>query len=216
MKYSVIIAAAAPLALCVVVGSLATGGRSAVLLQAAEKAGAATAAKPPPLKVDRGAPLLLDDSRPGDKPKEPRLVADNESCFVCHGDFRDEPLAKSHSQVNVGCIKCHGASSAHRDDEDNITPPDIMFAKEQIDKACKECHDDHDVSPRKVIARWQERCPQKTNPADILCVDCHGAHHRPFRTVQWDKHTHKLLVKLDKAAHPTSPKAAAASEEEMK
>ena len=189
------------------------------MLRAAEKpAGAGAAAKPPPLKVDRSAPLLLDEVRGrADKPEEPRLVADNESCFVCHGDFREEPLAKSHSQVNVGCIKCHGASSAHRDDEDNITPARHHVRQGADRRACKECHDDHDAPAA------QGHCPlaasvarEKTNPADILCVDCHGAHHRPFRTVQWDKHTHKLLMKLDKTAHPTSTKPAEASVEEMK
>ena len=33
-----------------------------------------------------------------------------------------------HAKENVGCMKCHGASRAHRNDEDNVTAPDKMFA----------------------------------------------------------------------------------------
>jgi hypothetical protein len=152
-------------------------------------------AKLPALKVDRSAPLLLLEEpkkKTGDEPEV--LTANNESCYVCHGDYREEPMVIEHAKVNVGCVKCHGSSYAHRDDEDNITPPDVMFAPEKIEPGCKTCHDTHDASAVKVITRWQERCAQKTNPKDLLCTDCHGAHRRPFRTVRWDKHTGKLLT----------------------
>ena len=90
-------------------------------------------------------------------------------------------------------MKCHGSSEAHRADEDNITPPQIMYPAEKIDAACRECHEDHDAPARKVIATWQKLCPGKTNPDQIVCTDCHGQHRRPFRVVQWDKHTGKLV-----------------------
>ena len=175
----------------------------ASLRPARSVAGAAEAAKSgvsklPPLKVDKGAPLLLLEEpkkKTGDDPITP--PADNESCFVCHGDYREEELAGQHAKVNVGCVKCHGLSHAHRDDEDNITPPDVMFASDKIEAGCKKCHDTHDASVLKVITMWRKRCPEKTDPEDILCTDCHGFHRRPFRTVRWDKNTGKLLSKQE-------------------
>jgi hypothetical protein len=84
---------------------------------------------------------------------------------------------------------------AHRNDEANITPPDILYPSAKIDAACHQCHKAHDAPAAKVIKRWQERCPAKTNPKDILCTDCHGQHRLKLRTVRWDKETRKLLLK---------------------
>lgn len=149
-------------------------------------------AAPPPLVVDKSAPLLLLDAPKAAKPID-KTGADNEACLVCHGDYREEPLANWHAKEEIGCMKCHGSSEAHRADEDNITPPEIMFPARKIDAACRACHEDHDAPARKVIETWQKRCPQKTDPAQIVCTDCHGEHRRPFRVVHWDKETGKLL-----------------------
>jgi formate-dependent nitrite reductase cytochrome c552 subunit len=117
---------------------------------------------------------------------------------VCHTNYETEELAVVHAQHDVGCVDCHGKSYDHRNDEDNITPPDIMFASDQIDTGCAECHETHDAPARKVVARWQERCPAKTDPKQLVCTDCHGHHRLAFRTVVWDKKTRKLI--LNKAA----------------
>jgi hypothetical protein len=81
----------------------------------------------------------------------------------------------------------------HRNDEDNITPPDKMYPAAAVDKACRECHDEHNVPAVKIVARWQERCAAKGSAKDITCTDCHGAHRLKLRTVRWDKQTKKLL-----------------------
>ncbi len=122
--------------------------------------------------------------KPGEKPH-----ADNTACLVCHGNYQDEPLAQWHAAANIGCVKCHGVSTAHRNDEDHRTPPDIMYATEDIDRACEKCHATHDAPARKVLARWQEKCPAKTHPRDIVCTDCHGEHRLKFRSYWWDKKT---------------------------
>ena len=141
----------------------------------------------PPLVVDKSAaPLLLDEPKPEAKPgakPDARTGADNEPCFVCHGNYREEPLARRHAKEDVGCMKCHGSSAAHRGDEDNITPPDIIYALNKIDRMCQECHAEHNVPARKVVAAWQKKCPQKTDAASIVCTDCHGAHRLAHRTV---------------------------------
>lgn len=149
---------------------------------------------PPPLKVDKSAPLLLDEPTKKDKDRlsqKPR--ADNGACHVCHTNFQEEPLAVTHAQANVGCVRCHGQSIAHRNDEANITPPDKMFPAAKIDAACHKCHESHDVAAAKVIARWQARCPGKTNAKEIVCTDCHGEHRLKLRTIRWNKETGKLL-----------------------
>ena len=47
-------------------------------------------------------------------------------------NFEDEELAVVHAHNGIGCTKCQGQSAAHCDDENNVTPPDIMSPKEAI------------------------------------------------------------------------------------
>ena len=115
-------------------GKAAGGGRA----DDAEGSGAL-----PELKVDKGAPLLLDslpDAKPEKTPDE-GPVADNSACYCCHRNYEEEAMVQEHAKANVGCVKCHGESIAHRNDEDNITPPDVIYASDQIEKACQKCHD---------------------------------------------------------------------------
>ncbi len=147
---------------------------------------------PPPLVVDKDAPLLLD--APPTEPA-PKMPDENQACYVCHTNYETEPFAVSHGKAKVACIQCHGKSFAHRNDEDNITPPDVMFPPEKIASNCAQCHKTHDVSAVEVIARWQQRCPEKTDPGSIVCTDCHGQHRLKLRTVQWNKRTRELIVR---------------------
>ncbi|MFZ2643010.1 MAG: cytochrome c3 family protein [Verrucomicrobiia bacterium] len=153
------------------------------------------AAAPPPLKVDKSAPLLLDDAPAKTAPVSPKLI-----CYDCHGTFREDPFSIKHASVNITCVTCHGESRAHADDEDNTTPPQTMFPREAIAKRCAECHKEHNVAPSKVIARWQERGLQKLTPSSLVCTDCHGKHRMNVRTIHWDKKTGKLLDAPKKAA----------------
>ena len=167
--------------------------------QSSEKSAEKPAAKssgPPPLVVNRSAPLLLDalPEEPSPKPED-GLVADNTACHCCHTNYKNEWLAVEHARANVGCMKCHGECYEHRDDEDNVTPPDIMYSPEMIGPACGKCHDTHDVPAAEVITRWQQRCPGKEKPDEIVCTDCHGEHRLKFRTVWWDKKTRQLVVR---------------------
>ena len=166
---------------------------------------AAEKAKPlPPLKVDRSAPLLLDapaEKKPSSKSKGPK--ADNHACHVCHTNYQEECLAVTHADANVGCVKCHGESIAHRNDENNITPPDTMYPTEGIDAACVKCHETHDAPARKVLARYTERCAGKKSPDQVVCTDCHGEHRLKLRTGRRDKKTGKLIS--GSGAKPASP-----------
>jgi hypothetical protein len=174
------------------IAALGLGGAGLIAAMADE---GGKPSKLPPLKVNRSAaPRLVDGPKPeapkpGDKP-----WADNTTCFVCHGNYQDDSLVRVHAVENIGCMQCHGPSVAHRNDEDHRTPPDIMFAPANIEAACAKCHANHDAPAKKVIARWQEKCPVRTNPAELVCTDCHGEHRLKFRSYWWDKKTRAFIT----------------------
>lgn len=115
--------------------------------------------------------------------------ADNSYCYVCHANFQAEELARNHQKHGVGCAKCHGESDRHSADEDGLTPPEIMFAKEKILDGCTKCHaltklravDEHEPAFAKDPAKRK------------VCTDCHGKHRMAVRTRHWDKTTGKLI-----------------------
>ncbi len=150
----------------------------------------------PPLVVDTSTPLLLDEPGEGQGASvaaDTRAAAENTACLVCHANYRAESLVNSHAAADIGCVRCHGESLAHKNDENNTTPPQTMYSADRIDPFCRGCHAAHDVPARKVVARWAERNPDKTDPERIVCTDCHGEHRMKVRTVIWDKKSGKLL-----------------------
>jgi hypothetical protein len=151
---------------------------------------------PPPLVVDTGAPLLLEELSGGQEaapPGDSGAAAANAACFVCHANYRAEFLVDRHATAGVGCTNCHGESLAHKNDENNTTPPEIMYPGQKIDPFCQGCHAAHDVSPGRVVVRWMERGLDKIDPGKIVCTDCHGEHRMKVRTVVWDKSSGELL-----------------------
>lgn len=132
--------------------------------------------------------------------REKPAVADNSPCLVCHANFEEEPLSRHHAKVGVGCVRCHGESEAHRSDENNTTPPERMFPRSEIDRACRHCHTTHNAPAKLVIATYLTRCRDITNPEKIVCTDCHGQHRMNHRTILWDKRTGRLLPHGEKPA----------------
>ena len=119
---------------------IAASAAAAVLLAAVLMAAEKKPGGLPPLKVGKDAPPLLDESA---KPKVAAKqhsgpVADNQSCLVCHTNYQGETMAVSHAQGNVGCVACHGQSLAHCNDEDNVTPPDIIYPANKINAGLRE------------------------------------------------------------------------------
>ncbi len=216
MKYGLCVVLCVTLSTVAVVYSAglwgdSTAGRAAGA--AADEKEGEKPAGPPPLVIDKNPPRLSDgppEKDPWDVPAGP--VADNTACYCCHANYEKEPLAQEHAKANVGCVKCHGASHKHRNDENNVTPPDTMFPPEKIDPGCRQCHKTHDVAATLVIKRWQERCGTKAKPKEIVCTDCHGEHRLKSRSVRWDKSTGKLIIPgkeqgAGKAAESTKTKA---------
>jgi formate-dependent nitrite reductase cytochrome c552 subunit len=152
-------------------------------------------------RVAAAPPLSLKgylDEKLSEAPKkESKPLADNSACYVCHGNYDGEELVLSHGKEDFGCVDCHGPSVDHRNDEANVTPPDLMYGLEDVDKLCRSCHSEHDAPAREIIERWRSRCPEKKNPNEIVCTDCHYQHRLSFRTVQWDKKTRKLITRKE-------------------
>jgi hypothetical protein len=168
-------------------GILALGAGVAALLACLEWATAAA----PPLSIED----LLHEEIPKAEKRAETPQVDNGACYVCHGNYDGEPLVCAHAKEKVGCIDCHGPSYDHRNDEDNVTPPDVMYGPDQIAPGCAKCHETHDAPAHKVIALWQERGLSKTDPDKLVCTDCHGEHRLKFRTVWWNKKTREVFVR---------------------
>ena len=151
-------------------------GASFILVSCKEQ----TSREPPLLlgqKVDKEPLLLLEDSNSDENPGiDTGKTADNSRCYVCHINFGQEKLTSMHAKADIGCERCHGASDAHCSDEDNITPPDIMYPAEKINCFCKSCH------PNATLGKGKN-----------YCTECHGEHRLSHRTRKWDKASGELI-----------------------
>ncbi|NIW97900.1 MAG: hypothetical protein GWN13_06585 [Phycisphaerae bacterium] len=127
-------------------------------------------------------PLLLEDE------EETGPVADNSRCHVCHINYDEEVLAVTHARANISCEQCHGASDDHCGDEDNITPPDIMYPAEKIRPFCMGCH-----TSEKIDIAVHKSVMAKPDAKESICTNCHGEHRLGYRTRKWDKTTGELV-----------------------
>jgi hypothetical protein len=141
----------------------------------------------PPLLLEE-PPLLLEEVSTPELPPAEGPVADNSRCHVCHMNYAEEELAVRHARANIGCEQCHGACDAHCSDEDNVTPPDVMYPRAKINSSCMMCHprEEIEIEPHEPILAG-------TAAENKYCTDCHGEHRLGYRTRRWDKETGKLL-----------------------
>jgi hypothetical protein len=121
--------------------------------------GLAAAGKTLQLRLLRIRPLNRE--KPADAPSP------NSGCYVCHANFEDEAISTVHGANKIGCSDCHGPSLDHRADEANVTAPDVMFVRGEVDAACLQCHERHERKEPK---------EKKSVPKNPVCTDCHGAH----------------------------------------
>ncbi len=133
----------------------------------------------------------------------------NATCYICHMTFVHEEISSTHFQAKVTCVECHGLSAKHANDENiGATKPDIVYARKDVDKMCERCHKDHDVPPRKVVARFVKRkLPPKKEP---VCTDCHGTHRieRKKQPARVDFHKFTGPWKISRSS-PATPLASA-------
>jgi hypothetical protein len=123
----------------------------------------------------------------------------NQFCSACHYGFSDEELALTHEQAGIGCERCHGESERHRSDENNITPPEIMYPKPRINPTCMMCHPRHEIrhiANHKTLLEGAKTIFDSANEDgnQTYCTDCHAPDHRiNFRTIRWNKETGELI-----------------------
>ncbi len=100
-------------------------------------------------------------------------AAANKVCCECHIDFEGEELVRVHEKHQVACVRCHGHSQAHMEDEVRKTPADFTARGKGMEVFCLTCHDPikhHRIGPHKEEAA-------KTDPARRrTCTQCHGEH----------------------------------------
>jgi len=122
------------------------------------------------------------------QPSSGGVAADNSRCHVCHINYEDEKLAVVHARARIGCEQCHGASDAHCSDEDNVTPPEIMFPRAKVNPFCMMCHPEE-----KIAIQAHQPVLTAIRAREKHCTDCHGKHRLSRRTRTWDKGTGKLI-----------------------
>ncbi|MDD4870406.1 MAG: cytochrome c3 family protein [Kiritimatiellae bacterium] len=158
--------------------------------------GGALQGAPPPLKVDKSAPLLLDEpvqAKSGSKKTAKQPLTPKSMCYDCHGTYQDDPFSVTHVNKGILCVECHGESEAHKSDEGNITPPEVMYPRDAIMAKCRECHTIRNVVVFTNIVRRHDGSLRRIKTNDVVCTDCHGRHLMNVRTVHWDKKTGKLV-----------------------
>lgn len=137
-------------------------------------AGVAVMWPSPGRQVARADAAPPEEAQPTDAEDVTNPLGPNVACYVCHMTFVREPIAKLHLAAEVFCVECHGQSSGHANDEDiGATKPDRMYGREEINDACRACHENHDATPEAVVGRWVELGLTEVPP---VCTDCHGEH----------------------------------------
>ena len=154
-----------------------------------------SAKEPPPraaslrLDSDEAARLLGGLGGETDPSASAAAAGINSRCHVCHVNYAAEELAVTHAKADVGCEKCHGHCNEHCSDEDNVTPPTVMFPRAKIVPACVNCHAEDKLAGVKehkpVLAALKK--------AEKVCTDCHGSHRLAVRTRRWNKQTGRLI-----------------------
>lgn len=135
----------------------------------------------------------------GETPSTRNGFVANVFCSACHYGFSDEKLARTHELAGIGCERCHGESERHRSDENNITPPEIMYPRAKINPTCMMCHPRHEirlVADHKALLAGAKTVFDSVDEGGnkMYCTDCHVMHHRiNIRTIRWNKETGELL-----------------------
>jgi len=99
----------------------------------------------------------------------------NKVCYECHMDFEDEELSSEHEEHGVTCVRCHGRSQPHMDDEVRKTPPDAIFRGASMKVLCLTCHDPAKHAREKMHAS-EAAAAKKTGRPERTCTTCHGEH----------------------------------------
>jgi hypothetical protein len=112
--------------------------------------------------------------------KTPIKSEGNALCYICHLGLQHEAIAAKHAMQGVTCMSCHGPSVEHMHDEMQVTTPDRLFGRGEVNDMCSACHEGH-TDVRKVEV-FRDQWLGKTRPngrvitKTSICTDCHGSH----------------------------------------
>lgn len=112
--------------------------------------------------------------------KRPNGAEGNSLCYTCHLGLQHEAITAKHVVKGVTCISCHGPSVEHMHDEMQVTTPDRLFGRGEVDEMCRVCHEGHRDASK--VEMFQEEWQGKTRPNGrvitemSICTDCHGTH----------------------------------------
>jgi hypothetical protein len=125
----------------------------------------------------------------------------NAFCGACHYGFAEENLARIHERAGIGCERCHGESERHRSDENNVTPPEIMYPRDKIIPTCMICHPRQEIrriSAHEALLAGAKTSLDSASESDArptVCTDCHAKeHHIKVRVIRWNKATGERMA----------------------
>ncbi|MGB2824048.1 MAG: cytochrome c3 family protein, partial [Phycisphaerae bacterium] len=103
----------------------------------------------------------------------PRIAAKaNATCMECHIDFDTEEIVVVHGTHGVTCVRCHGPSRAHMEDEVRKTKADVTFRGQAMRLFCLTCHKPEKHRRVRNHAAELARPPHERR----ACTACHGEH----------------------------------------
>ena len=118
-----------------------------------------------------------DDSAPAQETTPPE---NNTLCYTCHLGLEQEAITAQHIVKGITCMSCHGPSVEHMHDEMQVTKPDRIFGRGEVDAQCLTCHEVHKDTDK--VATFRKQWLGKTRPngrvitETSICTDCHGTH----------------------------------------
>lgn len=104
----------------------------------------------------------------------------NALCYTCHMGLRTEEITRVHLEKDITCDVCHGVSVEHMHDEMQLTRPDRLYGRGEVDGMCKMCHELHKKPT--AVEDFRKQWLGKTRPNGrvitdkSICTDCHGVH----------------------------------------
>ena len=72
----------------------------------------------------------------------------NALCYTCHLGLKNEEITAKHIAQSIACPVCHGPSVEHMHDEMQVTKPDVLYGRAEINGMCSACHAAHKDAAR--------------------------------------------------------------------
>lgn len=126
---------------------------------------------------------------PAQTDKDEKNVPENNTlCYTCHLGLQNEEITAKHAVKEITCTSCHGLSVEHMYDEMQVTKPDRLFGRGEVNSMCRSCHEAH-KNVEKVDAFRKEwlgktRSNGRLITKTSICTDCHGTHNYIVKKIE--------------------------------